>query len=137
MTSIGPLVPAPRAISGQADYSPNFTIEKLLRTKAYIDSLPDAPIAMWFVDRYFIYYEFLREIDYTSPVGYSAWGMPVYASTSSQIRESILAYIKEGHTLEQARKLWPVCQPGVWSIMRKGGAIRIANQLDTPPSLGV
>jgi len=99
----------------------------LLLAQAKLDAMPPAPRAIWFVDRSSVYRQFVGLLaDRDMPriedgvISYGG-GMPVYSYTQEEIRQGIFYAIRQhGLTLPQARRTWPVCQPGIWVIKTKG-----------------
>ena len=98
---------------------------------ALYEKLNARPIAqaMWFIDRpgaYFRLMYYLRETlqyEALSPPDVDVtpgWGGQIQCYKAPEIRERITDLLEEGWTLEQARRVWPFCQPGVWIQMSDG-----------------
>ena len=106
-------------------------VRDLMRVREWEATNP-IPQAIWLIDREHIY----ADMEYVLPVlsqykvipsspslrGFQQYGgMPVYHWSSRDIQQRI-AYLveEEGLDIEDARRIYPFCQPGVWMQMSNG-----------------
>lgn len=85
------------------------------------------PEAIWFIDRFWQHRQLLRlfpmermPCSTTSRYNPMFQGMPIYLWRSTEIRDRISLILNQGYSIEYARTLFPLCQPGIWIEMSDG-----------------